>query len=475
MELLGRNDDQVKIRGFRVELGEVEAALQRCSGVASAAVVVIQDPIGEPTLAACFVPREDSALSGGSLRSALAQQLPPYMVPTVLVSLHQLPVTPNGKVDRRSLPALIQQLVLNQRSDFASPSTAPVSKPANADALEAALIRIWESVLHVHHVGADDNFFALGGHSILAAKMFVRISEELGQALPLATLFQGPTVRELAALIRSTDWKPSWSSLVPIRPAGTQRPLFLIHPIGGNVLNFSGFCGHFPDDQPIYGLQARGLDGKESPHTSIEAMAEDYLRQIRSVQPAGPYALGGFSAGAIVAFEMARQLEYNGEKVDTLALLDSKIDAPSDELASALSERVERWARTIRVNMHYAARVSPAEFLERKKHNLASRLAVRSAQTTPAEAPSLTPEQAFLLALRRYLPQPFGGQAVLFRAKDEIAPYSDLNLGWGKFVLGGLDVREVSGDHDTLMQEPHIGILARLLAGILAANTGTRS
>ncbi len=481
VELLGRNDDQVKIRGFRIELGEVEAALQKCPAVSAAAVVVRQDAAGETVLAAYYTPREKQISDVAAVRAFLTKQLPPYMVPTFLIPLDRLPTTPNGKLDRKSLPALTFQPdpVMLPKEPLKNEPPKGKDRPATThhhpqDELESALIRIWQSVLHATHVNLDDNFFELGGHSILAAKMFVRIEEELGQTLPLATLFQSPTVRELAALIRNTNWTPSWSSLVPIRPAGTRHPLFLIHPIGGNVLTFSGFCGHFPSDQPIYGLQARGLDGKQAPHTSIYEMAEDYITQIRAVQPSGPYAIGGFSAGAIVAFEMARQLEQQSQTVRTLALMDAQIDTPlaknDDAVATALTERVDRWTRTIRSNLRYATRMSPSDFVQRKTQNIKARLAVRSWQNQRGEsnAVTLTPEQGFLAALRSYVPQPYRGGAILFRAKDEVAHCPDPNLGWDKFVHGGLQVREVSGDHDTLMQEPHIGMLARILASILA-------
>ena len=462
VELLGRNDDQVKIRGFRIELGEVEAVLQRCPYVSAGAVTVCEDGAGEPTLAAHFVLRSTKA-TATDVREFLASVLPAYMVPTFFTPMTALPTTASGKVDRKQLltPMIVAPLVITE--PVADQTALEIEVPA--DELEAALIGVWTCVLGCQTVRPSDDFFELGGHSVMAARMFSKLEKLVGHAMPLATLFKAPTVRQLAAVIRENAWAKSWSTLVPIRENGNSRPLFLIHPIGGNVLNFSGFCSHFDADQPVYGLQARGLDKHDLPHTDIEAMAEEYVDNIRKVQPKGPYQIGGFSAGGVVAFEMARQLEKIGESVSVLALLDSKIDTP----ASAKHEGNRgSWTRTVFFNVRYAMRSSLKEFVVRKVKNLKMRAAVRTALLLERigaanHASFLDAEEAFLLALRRYVPKPYGGRGILFRAKDELVRYPDPNLGWDQVVMGGIEVREVSGDHDTLMQEPHIGELATVL------------
>jgi aspartate racemase len=320
--------------------------------------------------------------------------------------------------------------------------------------------------LGVPNIRRTDNFFELGGHSLLAAKMFARMQKMLGKALPLATLFQAPTVAKLAALLRDKGWSPSWSSLVPIRPGGTKTPFYFVHPIGGNVLNLAGIAAHFDQDQPIFGLQAKGLDGKEAPNTSVEQMATDYIEHIRSVQPDGPYHIGGFSAGGVVAYEMARQLKMIGREVIVLALLDTKIDAPG--------KSGERLLRTLAFNIRYAFHIGIGTFARQKAKNWRMRASIRMWSTKKALGQStdscmLGVEEAFLLALRNYTPLPYTGDAILFRAKDELVSYSDQTLGWGTLVQGKLEIREVSGDHDTILYEPHIGMLARVLNSCLQA------
>ena len=367
----------------------------------------------------------------------------------------------NGKIDRKALPA---------------PDAPPrATIEGAADQLETKLIEIWESTLNVRPIAPSDNFFELGGHSVLAARIFARMAKELDKTLPLATLFQAPTIAALATMIRKSEWKPMWSCLVPIRAAGTKPPFFFVHPIGGNVLNFSGFCSHFGPGQPIYGLQARGLDGEEAPHTSIEAMAADYIENIRRVQPDGPYYIGGFSAGGVVAFEMARQLQAMAQPVGLLALLDTEILTFSQQTISA-EARLHHWWRMAKVNVRYATRMSAADFIKKKSFNLKMRgklfaWGVRERLRLEIDPSTLNAEEAFLLAFKRYVPRPYNGNATLFRAGDG-AEYLDPNLGWDGIIRGRLEIREVTGDHDTILQEPHIGMLARLLEQCLEKASG---
>jgi len=463
VELLGRMDAQVKVRGFRIELGEVEAVLNACPDVREAAVVLHKGPSGENALAGYFVPARDSGAFVEQIRAHLRQRLPDYMVPAYLVPLAALPHTPNGKIDRKALPA---------------PDSVRVEQAATIettlDPLEITLIAIWEKVLGVSQVGRTDNFFELGGHSLLAAKMFAHMQKMLGKTLPLATLFQAPTVAKLAALLRDKGWSPSWSSLVPIRPGGSKAPFYFVHPIGGNVLNLAGIAAHFDADQPIFGLQAKGLDGKETPNTSIEQMATDYIEHMRSVQPDGPYHIGGFSAGGVVAYEMARQLHAAGQKVSVLALLDTKIDAPAANAGTASWRAIQRLVRTVGFNVRYVFHIGLGRFARQKAKNWRMRANIRLWSTIQAlgqtgGARRLDVEEAFLLALRNYTPLPYQGDAILFRAKDELVSYSDETLGWGDLVQGKLEIREVSGDHDTILYEPHIGMLARVLNSCLQA------
>ena len=470
VEVLGRMDSQVKIRGFRIELGDVEAALSACPGIRSAAVTVRDDGAGMKILAGYFVPEVTGAEISDQIRAHLRQRLPDYMIPAHLVPLAVLPKTPNGKIDRKALPDPDEV-----RQSSATPAETPY------DALETTLIGIWESVLGIRPINRKDNFFEIGGHSVLAARMFARMEKVIGKSLPLATLFQGPTIEKLAALLRDSGWTPPWSSLVPIRTSGSQPPFFFVHPIGGNVLSFAGFASHFDVDQPVYGLQARGLDGKTSPNTSIQLMAADYVQEIRAVQPEGPYFLGGFSAGGIVAFEMARILQTEHERVDVLALLDTKIESRAASSFAASSQRLARWTRTLRFNFHYSMQIGLAPFFSAKWKNTKLRTGIRLWMLRKAlglDPGVLDAEEAFLLALRTYTPTPLNANAILFRAQNELLRLPDPSLGWKDLIKGHLDIQLVSGDHDTILQEPHIGRLARLLDGFLKEayqSTGARA
>ena len=231
------------------------------------------------------------------------------MVPSALVVLEALPLTPNGKVDRKALPAPDRASI--GLEDFVAPR----------DALEIELVRIWEELLRVQPISVTSNFFELGGHSLLGVELTARIRESTGRHVPLAALFEGSTVEKLAAFMRQEP-RP-WSPLVPIWRGGSQTPFFCVHPAGGNVACYAGLARALGPDQPFYGLQAPGLDGEQPPHETLESLAALYVDAIRTVQPAGPYRLGGWSLGGTIAFEMARQLRSRGEEVALLALFDS--------------------------------------------------------------------------------------------------------------------------------------------------------
>ena len=326
IEFLGRADHQVKIRGFRIELGEIEAVLGQHPAVRQAVVLAREDAPGEKRLVAYVV--ADST-TDEQLRRFLKDKLPESMVPAVVVLLEALPVTPNGKVDRRALPAPDRS-----RPELEKAFVAP------RDDLELQLAHIWEEVLGVRPVGARDNFFELGGHSLLAVRLFALIEKRLGKTLPLTTVFQGATVEHLAGILRQQPTPGPQSSLVAIQPGGSKRPLFLVHPAGGHVFPYIHLAQFLGPDQPCYGLQARGVEDGQDPHTRIEDMAAYYIQALQTVQPTGPYLLGGWSMGGVVAFEMAQQLHAQGQRVALLVLLDGRIPTPDETFPEEDSEAI---------------------------------------------------------------------------------------------------------------------------------------
>ncbi len=355
LEFLGRLDRQIKVRGFRIEPGEVESALTEHADVAEAVVLPREDRTGEHCLVAYLVLVRGATTSAtDEIREHVSRLLPAYMVPSAFVVLHRLPLTANGKVDRAALPA-----PRAEREESARGYLAPRSQA------EQALAAIWAQVLGLERVGVEDNFFELGGHSLLAIRLFAAIEAELGKRLPLAALFEGPSIARLAELLSRDGWVPPWSPLVPIQPEGSRPPLFCIHGGGSQVLIYRNLAVRLGREQPLYGLQPVGLDGRQPGLERVEDMAATYLQAIRTRQPCGPYYLAGLSFGGVVAFEMAQQLRAQGQEVALLALFDTQLEASLADLESArrrsLLERAWQPVRELflKARFHYT-RPGPA-------------------------------------------------------------------------------------------------------------------
>ena len=274
IEYLGRSDEQVKIRGFRIELGEIEVTLSGCHGVRQAVVLAREDSPGEKRLVAYIVAESGVELKTQELLNILKAKLPDYMVPSAIMLLPSFPLTPNGKTDRRALPAPKFGRG-TEGDDFHAPQTIT----------EKQLAEIWSSVLGVEGIARDDNFFDLGGHSILAVRLFALIETSFQAKFPLASLLQAPTLAQLAELIAGKDSAIEWSFLFPFSRAGPGHRCFAFTAISGRCCSPDRCASNcFPEDQPLYGLQSRGLLGKPA-HRTIEEMAADYIAEIRRVQP----------------------------------------------------------------------------------------------------------------------------------------------------------------------------------------------
>lgn len=464
IEFVGRKDNQVKIRGFRIELGEIEAALAEHPAVDECAVNVTTDEFGDKRLAVYFSPARETGTTIPELREFLKHKLPDYMVPSAFVPLISLPLNANGKVDRAALPA---------PSLTSSAVTSAFVGPR--DELELKLTTIWEKVLSVRPIGVNDNFFDLGGHSLMAVRLFALIEKAFGRHLPLATLFQAPTVAQLARAVRNEGWPAPWSSLVMIQGNGTRRPFFCVHAAGGNVLEYHDLARLLGPDQPFYGLQAKGLNGKDEPHTTIKDMAAHYIREMREVQPQGPYLIGGRSSGGTIAFEMACQLKNEGEEVALLALLDV-YPAGYFKLfprATGLREQMRRRTRRVTSHVNNLGQLSlpgkisyllnklgyaPAK-LKHKLYRRAYKLYRRIGRPLPAVLKNI--EELNFIATRDYVPQTYSGRATLFSATDLTASY-DVEDGWRQLVAE-LEVHNIPGNHLDIIREPHVQVLAEKL------------
>ena len=443
IEFAGRTDDQVKIRGYRVELEEIEAVLGAHRGAHEVVVIARENSSGEKNLVAYLVPSREQVPTASELRTYLKQKLPAYMVPAAVVLLEAMPKTPNGKVDKRALPA-------PKAADFAA--TQEYVAPTNE--LESKLASLWEIVLDKKPIGIRDNFFEVGGHSLLAARLMHRIEQQLGQRLPLAALLQAPTIEQLARVM-NRDEQAAWSSLVPLQADGSRTPFFCVHGVGGNVLGFRDLVRHLGDDQPFYALQPQGLDGTRECLTSVPEMAVRYIQEIKKVQPEGPYRIGGYSFGGLVAYEMAQMLEAQGEQVALLALFDSypmKGDANGSQIKNLM-------AVPLKERLTFLVKKGAFVVMTLRKR-IELRLLPRTLRNV---------RQACSKAANEYDVQPYAGRVTLFRVREKsVDSLNDPYAVWWRLAARGVDLREINGDHLSLLKEPQVRFLAEELADALA-------
>jgi amino acid adenylation domain-containing protein len=457
LECLGRTDSQVKIRGHRIELGEVELALATHAAVKQCVVIAREDAPGNRILAAYFVPRSATSTPAASdLRTHLNKALPEYMIPSSFVPMERLPLTPNGKVDRKSLQKPGDQ-----------PAGIDADSPKMRDALDQMLLQIWANVLGVKRVGLRDNFFDLGGHSLGAVQMMAEIRNLTGKALPLATLFQAPTVESLADILRQDGCKPSWSSLVPIRPQGTKTPLFLVHGAEGNVLLYRQVTQYLDPDRPVYGLQSQGLSGNAEFAKTIPELAGVYIKEIRTVQPHGPYHFGGYCLGGVIALEIAQQLAGAGETVESVILLETY------NLKSLPSLNFHLWApiRFLQNVWFHAANffaLRPGDrqkFLGEKIETATGRVGIRlktafqylrklGRPEARDDYPHLKVKKANDDAVMKYKPQPYDGRVAVIRPRCYFVGQNREDFGWGDVVRGDLEVVELPVYPKGILTEP---------------------
>lgn len=473
LEFLGRLDEQLKIRGYRVEPGEVEAVLARHPTVRDCVVMARPDSRDQLRLVAYVTPVAGQRVVPGELRNFLRTALPDAMIPSGVVALDAFPLTPNGKVDRRALPEPERE-----RGDAGVPFVPPRSEA------ERRLAEIWEELFGIRPIGVTESFFDLGGHSLMAVRLMARITTVFGQELSPATLLGEPTIEVLARRLERRASAEPWSPLVPIQPQGSRRPLFCVHPSGGSVMDYHHLARHLGSDQPLFGLEARGLDGEAGPATSVEEMASDYLEAVRRAQSGGPYALAGHSFGGIVAFEMARQLLENGQPVALLAMADAwRVPATGELTEDDRATIVSGFAHDLGVSLDHVSVAWDHVWRLPPDEQVTYILDVVLAGRVLPEGISLTQVRRSLKlhlinidAMRRYVARPVSCPIVLLRASEELSVTPrDPALGWGGLTTGSLDVLSVPGTHFTMLREPHVQILAERLRPHLVAAIGGRA
>lgn len=460
IEFLGRIDHQVKIRGFRIELGEIEASLKQHSLLAEAVVVAREDSPGNYRLVAYIVPSEKVVPTTTELRSFLQEKLPDFMVPSAFVALKALPLNTSGKLNRQALP-------IPESEDFALDNAFEAPK----DALEQDLTQLWEQTLNIRPIGRKDNFFELGGDSLLATRVLVQIEAMRGQKLPLAVFQEAATVEKLAEFMRRQDLTTIQKPLVAIQPNGTKPPLFCIHSRNHHVLNYYPLARHLKSDRPIYGLQPRTTDADLISKLSIEEVAADYIAEIRTIQPSGPYFLLGYSFGGLVAYEIARQFAAQEECVALLAMVDTY-------------NLREIWFRRTPAYLHFFKRLA-VHRSELRKRRLKGKVSYgwkllakgvfrktdkrSSLSLHQPSAETVMLEEAYQQLTRTYVPQPYSGQAILFKASQPpeewhrlISAKMDNCLGWSK-LISTLKVCTLPCDHFNVVFDPYVQLLAEAL------------
>ncbi|MDB6124520.1 MAG: hypothetical protein JWQ71_3513 [Pedosphaera sp.] len=470
LEFLGRMDLQVKIRGFRIELGEIESVLGRHPMVRECSVIAREDVPGVKQLVAYVVPQQQPRPTVSELRHFLKERLPEYMTPSTCVLMEALPLTANGKIDRRALPAPDKG-----RPELERKYLAP------RDAIESELATIWEAVLGVMPVGVEDKFFDLGGHSLLAVRLIAQVEKRFGRKLPVSVVFQAPSVGQMASFLRDEKALPPGSSVVEIHAKGSKPPLFFVHGVGGGMFwGYTNLAHSLGPDQPVYALKSRSMDGQEEFDT-IEEMAAQYVADLREFQPKGPYYLGGYCFGGNVAYEMARQLHAQGETVAMLAVMNC---APPN---SSYTRLVWTPASTIKFlrNLGYLLTRSLKwgakqrnEFL-RWKMALIKRRVSRFFRFSRESSEQMHVEdmvdlsafpkdqrdlwETHINALIKFLPKPYSGKVTLFRSQGhQLFCSYDSQYGWGE-LADEVEVHVVPGAHESILEEPHVGVLAEKL------------
>jgi aspartate racemase len=483
IQLLGRSDFQIKVRGYRIELGEIEAVLRTHPEVREAVVVQRHVPLpqvadgasGEavPRLVA-YVEVGNAANGNGAsgliaeLTDRLTHSLPEYMRPSTVFALPVLPRSSNGKIDRNALPYVLENDGAKARSNASE--AEDLVEPS--DLIERQITELWQNTLGIPRISVRASFFSLGVGSLAALRLITRMNRAYAMDLGLASLISASTIESIAELVRNRFSPNTDSPLVPIQPAGTRPPLFIVHGVGGNVVNFYGLSMRMGANQPVYGVQAQSLLTNQPALLRLKDMAAYYLAEIRKVQPHGPYKFLGYSFGGTVVLEMAHLLREAGETVALLGMLDAKTLHYEEEMARTRSvqAKIEHRVSRFRGNTGQLDPKSRVAYIWDKISTRAIRYSCMAAAALRLRQVPSFMKSAYdinFVALRNHTLRPFDGKLILFRANEQDFADGAYDLGWGPFFRGGVEVHELPGDHDRIFLEPNIDALASSLRASL--------
>ncbi len=473
---LGRSDNQVKVRGYRIETGEIESVILKNANYREAVVVpklfgkddvrlvaFVKD-IGlknrnfklckQTGLQLCLLEGEE--LEG--LRSLLTKDLPDYMVPGIFMAVNAMPLTPNAKTDRKFLTDLdISAMFQSGKSTIEDPSYNNTWSET-----ELSIKPLWETALGVKSASRLDDFFASGGHSLIAIELMHQIEQELGLKLPLSALFRKPSIAGLAQIINGeTNGSGTYHYLVPVKPEGSNPPLYIVHGIGLEVMVFKDLASHMDANQPVYGVQAIGLSNNEFPPEKLEQIAAKYIQEIRAHNPKGPYLIAGHSAGSLLAYEIGRQLEKAGANIGMLAIFDYSLESTKKEISNG--QKIIQYLLNFFPALLHALKMLikyPKE--AGKYYRTMIKLSIngilaRFGKEIPDDDDPSREEfykimDAYISAFRHYEVMPFYGKVDLFRSEKKLYYLKDRKfLGWHPYAVKGVVIHEVEGDHDHMI------------------------
>ena len=468
VELLGRADFQVKIRGYRIELSEIEAALITHPQVKEAVVTCHQQHTnGLTSLTAYVAVGEQSTTFCESLipqlQASLGRTLPDYLIPDAFVTLVELPRNTNGKIDRNALPAAdTNEGWLHSTAVDIADYVAPT------DVIERQLADIWQTTLGISRISTRVNFFSLGVGSLAALRLISKMNRIYAMELGLASLISASTIQQIAALIRTRFAPNTDSSLVPLQPRGTRPPLYIVHGVGGNVVNFYGLSMRVGKDQPVYGIQSQALVAKQPALLRLKDMAAHYIADIRKVQPHGPYHLLGYSFGGTVVLEIAHQLRAAGDEVAFVGMIDSKSKDYEEELAQLTTAqiKVNRRINRFRGNTGTLPWNARIKYISEKLSTRSIRFACMAAAKLHIKRVPAFIRSAYdinYVAVQNYKLRPYDGRLILFRATWQGEEEGERDLGWSTIFRQGVEIHDLPGDHERIFLEPNIDQLAQSL------------
>lgn len=443
IEFLGRADEQVKIRGNRIELGEIETTISLLPGVRHAVAGITHSKSGTKELVVYVVMNKEKSFNQQQLRSHAMEDLPEYMIPTFFVEIDEIPVTPVGKIDRKRLP-----------QPAVSVSKEKTVPPRND--VETKLVDVWEKLLGFQPIGIKDHYFELGGNSLMAMQMFSEIEKLFHVDLPVSLIFQEDTIEKLASHLKPENKGKQSSSLIPIQPNGPNLPIFCVHGGGGEVLVYGELARELGNEQPLYGLR---FMESENHKADVKQLAEKYIKEIKKVQPRGPYILFGYCFGGVIAYEMGQQLRQANQEVPLVTILN---------FANPVQKTVENqyqisYKQVVLKNIKLLLKMPVKQRISFFSHKVKN--AVKLLKSKPAAETNISElfktRAVLTKAVNSYKPKPYRGNLLVIRANN----YRNFekNLGWETTEEGYIFEYEIEAEHITLLKEPHLEVVVKYL------------